>query len=202
MPLTACRYAINGVRDHYCASLAHLLTSGDNRYHTLNGLTSHRGLMAHIFISYSKKNKEYAYQLADYLEANGFRIWIDRTEIEYGVDWWDAIVAGLRGCGAFIVVMTPESKDSQWVKREVFLAEQQRKPMFPLLLNGENWELFVLTQYIDRRDGSLPDDDFLNRLGRHVTRSRGCNPQPGSRPAATAVVPAYPRRPEIGRSSL
>lgn len=67
--------------------------------------------------------------------------------LRYGVDWWDAIVAGLKGAGASVVVMTPEAKASEWVKREVFLALDWKKPLFPLLLNGDNWELFVTTQY-------------------------------------------------------
>jgi formylglycine-generating enzyme required for sulfatase activity len=126
--------------------------------------------MSHIFISYSKKNKEYANALADFLQAQGFNIWIDKDDIEYGVDWWDAIVEGLQECGAFLVVMTPEAKTSDWVKRECFLALEQKKPMFPVLLNGKNWELFVLTQYADLRDRSMPNGDLLGRLSVHVTR--------------------------------
>jgi hypothetical protein len=125
--------------------------------------------VSHIFISYSKFNQTYAYQLADELQRRGFNIWIDKIGIEYGVDWWDAIVAGLRGCGAFLVIMTPESKESKWVKREVFLAEDAEKPMFPVLLDGENWELFILTQYADVRGGALPDDDLFARLAVYVT---------------------------------
>ncbi len=132
--------------------------------------------MSHIFVSYSKQNKDYAYGLADFLQTNGFNVWIDRTGIEYGVDWWDAIVAGLRDCGAFLVIMTPESKASEWVKKETFLALQWRKPMFPLLLNGDNWELFVLTQFASVEDGGMPDGDLLKRLGEHVTpRGKGEN---------------------------
>jgi hypothetical protein len=125
--------------------------------------------MSHVFISYSKKNRDYAYAFAEFLQANGFNIWIDRVGIEYGVDWWDAIVEGLDTCGAFVVIMTPESKASDWVKRETFLALQWKKPLFPLLLNGANWEVFVLTQYVDVSAGAMPDTDFLERLSQHVT---------------------------------
>lgn len=146
--------------------------------------------MSHIFISYSKKNKDYAYTLADFLQAHGFNVWIDRTGIEYGVDWWDAIVDGLRECGAFLVIMTPESKASVWVKREVFIALERRKPMFPLLLNGENWELFVLTQFASVVDGSMPDGDLLRRLGEHVTpRGTGANKSPLMEDAQASAAP-------------
>jgi len=132
--------------------------------------------MSHIFISYSKKNSDYAYALADFLQAQGFNIWIDHIGIEYGVGWWDAIVEGLDICAAFIVVMTPESKASDWVQREVFIALQEKKPIFPLLLNGDNWKVFVLTQYADVRDGSMPDGDLLKRLSHYVTpRGKGAN---------------------------
>jgi hypothetical protein len=152
--------------------------------------------MSHIFISYSKKNKDYANALAEYLQAQGFNIWIDRIGIEYGVDWWDAIVEGLRECGAFIVVMTPESKASDWVKREVGLALHWRKPVFPLLLNGDNWELFVLTQFADVSDGSLPDGDLIARLGAHVTaRGKGVN-KSNLTPEAQAAHPLTPAPPE------
>lgn len=127
--------------------------------------------MSHIFISYSKKNKDYAYALEDFLRQQGFNVWIDKVGIEYGVDWWDAIVDGLQKCGAFIILMTPESKASAWVKREVFWALDKR-PVFPMLLNGENWELFGPTQYADVRDGSMPDADLLERLSQHVTPQR------------------------------
>jgi hypothetical protein len=156
--------------------------------------------MSHIFISYSKKNKDYAYALADFLQAHGFNIWIDRTGIDYGVDWWDAIVEGLRDCAAFLVVMTPESRISNWVKREVGLALHWEKPVYPLLLNGDNWELFVLTQFADVRDRSLPDDDLLKRLSQHVTpHGKGVNlsrltseAQPAPPMATSAPPPPAP----------
>ncbi|QPC84538.1 SUMF1/EgtB/PvdO family nonheme iron enzyme [Phototrophicus methaneseepsis] len=149
--------------------------------------------MGHIFISYSKKNSDYAFALAVFLQDKGFNIWIDRIGIEYGVDWWDAIVDGLNNCSAFIVVMTPESRQSSWVKREVFLALQKldhKKAIFPLLLDGDNWELFVTTQFADVRDGSLPDGNFLKRVAQHVTpKGKGVN-QSSLTPEKQAVQPS------------
>ncbi|MCI0708568.1 MAG: SUMF1/EgtB/PvdO family nonheme iron enzyme [Chloroflexi bacterium] len=132
--------------------------------------------MSHIFISYSKQNITYANRLAEFLKESGFNIWIDQVGIKYGVDWWDAIVDGIDRCGAFIVVMTPEAKLSDWVKRETHLALQWKKPLFPILLNGDNWPLFVVTQYFDALDGRFPDDGLLKRISHHVTpRQHGQN---------------------------
>lgn len=128
--------------------------------------------MSYIFISYSTKNKPYAMQLAEFFQQQGFDIWIDNQKIESGVNWWNAIVKGLQGCAAFVVVMTPESESSEWVQREVFLALEQKKPLFPLLLNGANWPVFVLTQFENVTHGGMPDADLCKRLGEYITPAR------------------------------
>lgn len=76
--------------------------------------------MAHVFISYSKKNRDYARKLADHLLELGFDVWID-DRIDYGDDWWRTIVRAIRNAKAFIVIMTDESDRSVWVQREVTL---------------------------------------------------------------------------------
>jgi formylglycine-generating enzyme required for sulfatase activity len=124
--------------------------------------------MSHVFISYSKKDWAYARHLADELLQRGFDVWID-DQIDYGEDWWPEIVQAIRGCGAFIVAMTPDSGRSRWVTHEVMLADDLGKPMFPLLLEGdlhtsELWALFIGKQYTDVRAGQLPDDGFFTRL--------------------------------------
>ncbi|MBC6934741.1 MAG: hypothetical protein DWB42_02770 [Chloroflexi bacterium] len=71
--------------------------------------------------------------------------------------------------------MTDESDASEWVQREVTLADRERIPAFPLWLDGdfhasENWAIYVRTQYADVRGGALPNDDFYDRLARHAPR--------------------------------
>jgi hypothetical protein len=127
--------------------------------------------MSHIFISYSKRNRRYASKLADSLLDAGFDVWID-DRIDYGENWWTAIVEAIKNCGAFVVIMTPDSKTSGWVQREVALAIQLDKPLFPVLLEGENWPLFVQVQYVDALDGRLPPIDFLGRLADFVPRGQ------------------------------
>jgi len=120
--------------------------------------------MSHIFISYSTKNSDYAYKLADKLRNEGFDVWIDNAELRASEDWWDSIVKALRLADAFIVIMTPESKNSKWVQRELTLADNWGKPTF---LKGEYFEIYVRTQFRDVRDGSLPEDDFYDDLARY-----------------------------------
>jgi LysM repeat protein len=136
--------------------------------------------MSHVFISYSTQNSNYAYQLADKLRDEGFDIWIDNRELRSSDNWWESIVKALRGCAAFIVIMTPESRTSKWVQREVTLADNWQKPTFPILLAGDNWEIFVLTQFENVRlepnpnrppqyAGKLPPAAFYDKLAEYAT---------------------------------
>jgi TIR domain-containing protein len=137
--------------------------------------------MSHIFVSYSKKNKEYTLNLVNRLLDEGFDVWIDNRRLRSSEDWWRSIVEALRDCDAFIVILTPESDASEWVQLEITLAMKYKKPRFPLWLGGSmdtpNWALFARTQYIDVTNGELPPPDFYNDLAQHVRRKphRGSN---------------------------
>jgi hypothetical protein len=56
------------------------------------------------------------------------------------------------------------------VQRELTLADSLDKPLFPLLRDGDNWPIFVRTQYADVTDGNMPRNDFTNRLGKVAPR--------------------------------
>lgn len=125
--------------------------------------------MSHIFVSYSKKNRDYVRLFADKLIELGFDVWID-DRIDYGEDWELAIFRAIDECGAFVIVMTPESYESQWVRRECQHAEKRNKPSFPLLLGGEEFPRYAITQYHDVRDGQLPPADYYDMLATYVAR--------------------------------
>lgn len=127
--------------------------------------------MSHIFISYSRKDKDYAFELAGKLRNDGFEVWID-DRIQSGDDWWDTIDKAISDAIAFIVIMTPSSKDSNWVKREILLADDRKKPVFPLLLEGENWSFYVHTQYENLSNYSLPTPVFVERLRQAIAANQ------------------------------
>ena len=126
--------------------------------------------MAHVFISYSKKNRIYARKLADHLLASGFDVWID-DRIDFGTNWEREIFKAIDRCSAFIVIMTPASDESIWVQRERQHAENRRKQPLPLLLEGEVFPFYNVIQYYDVRGEKLPERGFLERLAAFVPRS-------------------------------
>jgi formylglycine-generating enzyme required for sulfatase activity len=136
--------------------------------------------MGYIFVSYSHDDSDYVKRLVDKLESEGFEVWYDgRTR--YGDEWWDEIVKAINGCSAFIIVMTPASGQSRWVKREVMLADNLNIPIFPLLLEGDLhsaplWSLFLSTLYTDVREKTLPPVSLYTALAGHAMRSKRESP--------------------------
>lgn len=127
------------------------------------------GSMAHIFISYSHQDTEYAHALADSLQSMGFEVWIDER-LDYGSQWPQELQTRLDTCSAFILVMSPRSYASEWVQSELQRARRKLKPIFPLLLEGdEPWLSVESTQYYDVRGEVYPDAKFYSALKRVIT---------------------------------
>ncbi len=124
----------------------------------------------HVFISYSRKDRTYARNLANDLRKRGFEVWID-DRIDYGDRWWRTIDQAICTGAAFIVVMTPDAQESEWVEREILLAQREQKPIFPLLLRGKEFSLLITTQYADVTNGQMPPDSFYERLRRALQTS-------------------------------
>jgi formylglycine-generating enzyme required for sulfatase activity len=121
----------------------------------------------HVFISYAREDQTYARELADGLHKRGLETWMD-DRIDFGDRWWQTIVQAIHASAAFVVVMTPDAEQSEWVEREILLAQRERKPIFPLLLRGQGIPLLVTTQYANVIGGRMPPDTFYGRLKQAV----------------------------------
>lgn len=107
----------------------------------------------HIFISYSKQDIDFVRYLRAMLESEGFWVWMDEARLHPGDEWWDSIVQNIEQASAVIVVMSPNSLDSKWAQREILYAEKVNRPIFPVLLAGDNWSRLADIQFEDMRDG-------------------------------------------------
>lgn len=124
--------------------------------------------MTHVFVSYSRQDKGYVEDLVGDLRQRGFDVWLD-DRIDYGERWWQVIVQAIRECAAFVVVMSPDSEASEWVHREVRLAQREQKRVMPLLLRGKEFPLLIDLDYVDVTDEQLPPPDFYERLSGVLT---------------------------------
>jgi hypothetical protein len=83
------------------------------------------------------------------------------ARLDYGSQWPQEIQKYLDACDAFILIMSPRSFASEWVQSELQRAKRKAKPIFPVLLEGdEPWLSVESTQYYDVRNHNVPDDGF------------------------------------------
>ncbi len=155
--------------------------------------------MTHIFISYSKKDIAFARHLRKLLQNEGFAVWTDETSLTPSGRWWSTIERNIIDCAAFIVIMSPDAKSSDWVEREMLVAEdpEHRKPIFPVLLAGKPWARLGNIQHTDMTAGTaavLPPD-FVEALRAVVPAVTG---QPTPQPSPTVAAASAPPR-ETGR---
>ena len=75
-----------------------------------------------------------------------------------------AMAERIRTCAVLIVVMTPAAEASDWVFKEITEAERHDKPIYPLLLDGDDWFILNTYQHEDVRDGSVPSDRYLGAV--------------------------------------
>lgn len=122
-----------------------------------------------VFVSYAREDGQYVEKLISYLKDCHLSVWAD-NRIDYGEQWWRTIVANLRSCLAMVVVMTPEAEESKWVDREILLADELNKPIYPLLLRGQRFPIFVGTQFHDVTDDAMPPPDFIVALERATAK--------------------------------
>ena len=88
-----------------------------------------------IFISYSKKDSEFAHKFADDLIAAGHKIWVDRS-LQVGDEWEKTIEAALENAQEVIVILSKNAINSKWVQHEGSIAYGLKKTMCPVLLAG------------------------------------------------------------------
>jgi hypothetical protein len=122
--------------------------------------------MAHVFISYSKKDIEIARFIRFSLQNAGIPVWMDEHGIGTGDKWINAIESALNDASAMIVLMSQSAKNSDWVNREIQYAEDIGIPIYPVLLNGQAFFRLRDKQYEDMTLGlrGTLSNRFLRQL--------------------------------------
>jgi hypothetical protein len=82
--------------------------------------------MTDIFISYSAKDAPIANDLAMALRTEGYSVWWDRR-LAAGDNFAELIEQRLAAASAVLVLWTPDSIDSSWVREEASYAREQNK---------------------------------------------------------------------------
>ncbi len=86
-----------------------------------------------VFISYSRRDKEFVQQLDGAFRKLSRDPWIDWNDIQPSEDWWQAIEAGIEAAETFVFVMSPDSVISQVCRQEVEHAVNHNKRLLPVV---------------------------------------------------------------------
>ena len=98
-------------------------------------------MSGHIFISHASADDDFFKALREKLEAHQLEVWVDSRNLRGGDQLRPEIEQAIRTARQFLVVISPETINSDWVFDEIEIAEQvmQEKPDYraiPLMLPG------------------------------------------------------------------
>jgi hypothetical protein len=86
------------------------------------------------FVSYARRDwDEFVCKLVSDLAKESYRVWIDQNYLVGGDDWMDAIGQALQICDKLLLIISPDSVISKYVKMEYRYFFKQDKPIIPIL---------------------------------------------------------------------
>jgi formylglycine-generating enzyme required for sulfatase activity len=95
--------------------------------------------MARIFVSYSRKNKDFCRQLTDELQKRDIDFWVDWNDIDPTVKWKDAIGNGIEDADNFLAIVTPDWILSPICLEELNIAVMNGKRLIPVVPCEITW---------------------------------------------------------------
>ena len=107
--------------------------------------------MADVFVSYSRKDKEFAQILHDALENSQQKTWVDWKDILPTSERWHETERAIEGADTFIFVISPDSIISEYCGKEIEHADRLNKRILPIV----------------RRDVMGSEGDIHPALSRH-----------------------------------
>ncbi len=153
--------------------------------------------MTDIFLSYNREDQAVARRFAEAFAAAGFDVWWDAT-LKSGEAYDEVTEAALRGAKAVVVLWSPRSVVSRWVRAEATLADRN-KTLVPCTIEPcDRPIMFELTQTaeLSHWQGDVADKAWQAFLG-DVRRFVGTSAQTETHTPAVAAPLALPSKPSI-----
>ena len=154
--------------------------------------------MADVFVSYARGDKARVAPLVAAIQAQGWSVWWD-PEIDAGQQFDDQIEVELKSAKAVLVVWTPTSASSRWVRGEAREAAD-RGTLVPVRFEGASLPMDVRAIHTTELDGwgedpaSAPFQSLLRSLSAMIARrdapaaaATGAQPAPSTAPPRLAI---------------
>jgi tetratricopeptide (TPR) repeat protein len=126
-----------------------------------------------VFASYAHADKLDVYPILDYLNNMNVKIWYDEG-IPVSENWKRTIAFNLERCKTFLVFVSPQILNSEYVKKEIIFALKRHKPFFavylketilPTELEFEMADIQAMMKFL------MPKDEFYHKLKDLLTNS-------------------------------
>ena len=154
--------------------------------------------MADVFVSYARADKSRVAPLVAAIEAQGWSVWWD-PEITPGQEFDTQIGVELKAAAAVLVVWTPSSVNSRWVRGEA-REGADRGILVPVRFDSAELPIDVRALHTTDLDGMRPEErnrhiqDMLRALGAIIARDRLARPASAIAPSVTSATGTNPIR--------
>jgi WD40 repeat protein len=91
-----------------------------------------------VFISYSRRDREFTRNLETAFREKGRKVWIDQKDIQHTEEWLKAIYSGIEAADNFIFIISPDAIVSENCAKEVAHAVKHNKRLIPVLYREVN----------------------------------------------------------------
>ena len=157
-----------------------------------------------IFLSYARHDRPTARVFAETLLEEGFSVWWDAS-LHSGETFDEVIEQRLRDSKAVVVLWSPRSVASRWVRAEATLADRRNKLVPAIIEPCDRPIVFELTHTAELADwhGDRSDarwQTFVHDLHRMLDSAREREAAAASKPAAEA--PVQEAAPPVARQPL
>jgi hypothetical protein len=103
-----------------------------------------------VFVSHSHRDNAWCRQFVPLLQQAGLDVWYDEKGLSAGAAWISVIEKELQSREIFLLILTPDSWQSEWVQREIQLAMVTKRTIIPIKLQETALTGFLLTvQWVD-----------------------------------------------------
>ena len=116
--------------------------------------------MPGVFISYSRRDRDFVQRLHDAFTAREYEVWVDLEDIPPSAQWLEEIHAGILGADGIVFVISPDSVVSEICIKEIEHAAERNKRIVPVVhrepAGARVPELIAALNWVFMRHG----DDF------------------------------------------
>jgi len=123
-----------------------------------------------VFLSYDRADEAFAKTLFEELTKRGLSVWRDEEELLPGDNWAEQIGEALKKSRAMVVLISPESMRSKWVRHEIEYALgdlRYENRLFPVLVRRTDdvpWILRELNMLSARQGAAKAGESIADAL--------------------------------------